>query len=79
MIEKASAEFIKRRVAPAIEPAGDDENEGYTKAQFEHALKVANQSLLNRAEAAKARGSIGTEATKKLMDAAFECSSLTSI
>ena len=53
----------------------NDEYEGYSRAQFERAVKLASKSIARKAKRAAAKGTIGTEATKKLMESILNADS----
>lgn len=68
---KASPSFSDATFADKL----DDALEGYTKEQFMTALEVASGRIAEKAEASKKVGFIGTDASKKLLDAILDADS----
>jgi hypothetical protein len=62
----------RTEVSLVNEVLSEPEEDGFTSEQFSHALKLASKRIAQKARKAESAGTLGVEATKKLMDAALD-------
>jgi hypothetical protein len=55
----------------SVDECAADIEDGFTREQFERAFQIASPGIVDRANKAKAKGTIGKGSTRKLMEAAL--------